>query len=75
MLKAADVAERVNLCTRTLWKWEACGRMPPAARNGRKCARWREDVINLWIACGLSMTRYAAAVADIQAQVRKAVPA
>jgi prophage regulatory protein len=40
LLKAREVARRLGISVRTVWKWTAEGELPPPVRLGR-VTRWR----------------------------------
>jgi predicted DNA-binding transcriptional regulator AlpA len=43
LLTAREVAERLNVCPRTIWRWTSMGRLPkPIRLVGSKATRWKE---------------------------------
>lgn len=48
LLSARQVAEMLNISTRTLWRLKSAGKLPAAIRIG-KCIRWRREDLNTWI--------------------------
>lgn len=48
LLSARQVAELLNISTRTLWRLKSAGRLPAAIRIG-KSIRWRREDLNTWI--------------------------
>lgn len=50
LLTPAQVAERLAIKPRTLFKWISTGTFPPApVRVSRKAVRWPESVVADWI--------------------------
>lgn len=58
LLKPDEVADLIGVSTRTLWNWEAAGRIPPPIRFNLKVVRWPAADIRLWIDCHLDMVLY-----------------
>ncbi len=54
LLKARQVAERLGVCLRTVWRWTATGQLPPPFRLGR-VTRWKKDDID---ACVNALRRH-----------------
>jgi excisionase family DNA binding protein len=54
MLTAREVAERLDIGLRTIWKWTAEGRFPAPVRWGRtgRVVRWRLKDIERFVECG-----------------------
>ncbi len=48
LMSARQVAELLNISTRTLWRLKSAGRLPSAIRIG-KSIRWRREDLNTWI--------------------------
>ena len=48
LLTAGQVAEMLNISTRTLWRLKSAGKLPAAIRIG-KSIRWRREDLNTWI--------------------------
>ncbi len=51
LLKDSDVAERLAVSRRQVWKLRASGRLPEPIRMGGN-VRWRESDIDQWVAEG-----------------------
>ena len=51
LLTVRDVAARLRLSTRQIWKLKASGRIPDAVRVARS-VRWRTSDIDDWIQLG-----------------------
>ncbi len=48
LMSARQVAELLNISTRTLWRLKSAGRLPAAIRIG-KSIRWRREDLDTWI--------------------------
>jgi len=48
LMSAGQVAEMLNISTRTLWRLKSAGKLPAPIRIG-KCVRWRREDLNTWI--------------------------
>lgn len=51
LLSVREVARRLGVAVRTIWKWKASGLFPPPVRlgpNGRTI-RWKAEEINRYI--------------------------
>jgi len=49
LLRAAEVANYLNIGARTLWRWTSAGRFPrPDLREGR-VVRWRRQTVEDWL--------------------------
>ncbi|MCA9012138.1 MAG: helix-turn-helix domain-containing protein [Planctomycetaceae bacterium] len=48
LLTARQVANLLNISTRTLWRLKSAGKIPPAIRVGNS-VRWRREDLNSWI--------------------------
>lgn len=57
LLTVRDVAERLNISTRQVWKLLAAQKLPEPLRLSRS-VRWRESDITRFIACGLDMPAF-----------------
>ncbi len=42
LLTVQQLAKRLGVNTRTVWRWEAQGRLPRGLRLSRRTVRWRE---------------------------------
>lgn len=51
LLKDSDVAARLNVSRRQVWKLLAGGKLPQPVRVGGS-VRWREDDLRAWIDAG-----------------------
>jgi predicted DNA-binding transcriptional regulator AlpA len=49
LLTAKDVARRLSIGVRTLWRLVASGQMPQPIRYNRKLVRWKVTDIDLYI--------------------------
>lgn len=49
LLKASEVAQRLGIGVRTVWKWTALGELPAPFRLGR-ITRWRRRDIHRYLA-------------------------
>lgn len=48
LLTAKQLAQTLQVTTRTIWRWSATGQMPPPTTiNG--VTRWSEEKIHLWL--------------------------
>lgn len=56
-----DMAKLLKLAIKTIWKWEAAGRIPRAHRLTRRTVRWERADIDLWLSVGKDMEQYHAA--------------
>jgi predicted DNA-binding transcriptional regulator AlpA len=56
LLTPAETARLLRVSTRTLWKWEAAGTMPPAVRRSTRKVYWRRAEVEAFIAAGLRWT-------------------
>ena len=45
LLTAQQVARRYEIGLRTVWRWEALGKIPRGLRLTRRIVRWREEEI------------------------------
>jgi prophage regulatory protein len=50
LLTARDVAARLSMSTRTLYRLVAAGEFPRPVRRGRKWVRWRNEDIRRFLA-------------------------
>ena len=49
LLTVREVARRLALATRTVWKWSRSGQLPPPVRLGRRTLRWRAAEIERYV--------------------------
>lgn len=49
LLSPDQVADMLGIDKRTLWKWEAAGKCPPAIRMSRKIVRFKLSEVNSFI--------------------------
>jgi predicted DNA-binding transcriptional regulator AlpA len=49
MMTSRQVADRLNVSIRTLWRLIAQGRFPPGIKYSRKLVRWTSKMINEWM--------------------------
>lgn len=49
LLTSAQVAKRVNVAIRTLWRLVAAGKFPQPVRYNRKLVRWKSEAIDKYI--------------------------
>ncbi len=45
LLRVEQVARRLAVGRRTVWRWLALGKLPPPVRLSRACVRWRSEDI------------------------------
>ena len=50
LLRVEQVAERLSVARRTVWRWLAQGRLPPPLRLSPGCVRWRAADIEAHLA-------------------------
>lgn len=52
LLTAKEVADRLTIGVRTVWRWAKSGELPAPVRMGhhRRIVRWRADEIDAWLA-------------------------
>ena len=74
LIDVNEVARRLSVSPRAVWKWVAAGRLPAPVRLGRS-VRWRETDISRFIADGCDMTRFEAGKEGGKAWPRKKEPA
>ena len=55
LMTAKDLAQMLQLSTRTLWRLLSAGRLPPPVRIGG-AVRWRHEIIVKWIGEGCPLT-------------------
>jgi excisionase family DNA binding protein len=48
LLRAHEVADRLDVCVRTVWAWTAAGKLPAPFRQGR-ITRWRKSEIDEYV--------------------------
>lgn len=49
LLKLSDVANRLDVSRRTIWRWLALGRFPRPIRFSGVCVRWRSEDVEAFI--------------------------
>lgn len=49
LLTAQDVAYRLNVSVRTVWRWRAEGKLPPPIRYSQRLIRWRASDIETYV--------------------------
>jgi len=49
LLTSQQVADRLAVSVRTLWRLVALGRFPPPIRYNRKLVRWKSDEVSRYI--------------------------
>jgi prophage regulatory protein len=49
LLTVGDVARRLRISRRTVWRWSAAGRLPAPLRLGPQCTRWRAAEIQRYV--------------------------
>jgi predicted DNA-binding transcriptional regulator AlpA len=49
LITSRQVAEKLNLSVRSLWRMVAANRFPAPIRYNRKLVRWRLRVVDKWI--------------------------
>ena len=52
LLRDSEVAKRLNVSRRQIWKMRAVGQLPEPIRVGTGSVRWREADIEGWIQAG-----------------------
>lgn len=52
LLKAQDIAERLSLSKRAVFRMKASGLICPSVKVGQGAIRWRESDIEKWIEWG-----------------------
>jgi excisionase family DNA binding protein len=52
LIDAQEVARRLGLSERTVWRLTAAGKLPNPIRIGGKTKRWRAEDIRAWVAAG-----------------------
>lgn len=56
LIKADELAQLLNVSTRTLWRMLSAGKVPEPVRLGG-CTRWRLDQVRQWIGDGCPPVR------------------
>jgi predicted DNA-binding transcriptional regulator AlpA len=53
LLSARDVAQRLGLSVRTVWRWSMIGHLPPPVRmgTGGRTVRWKAAEIERFVQC------------------------
>jgi excisionase family DNA binding protein len=49
LLTAGDVAFRLNVSERTVWRWVAAGKLPEPVRYSQRLIRWRACDIEAYV--------------------------
>jgi excisionase family DNA binding protein len=49
LLTVREVAQRLALGTRTVWKWSRSGQLPAPIRLGNRTVRWRAAEIDRFV--------------------------
>jgi prophage regulatory protein len=57
LLGVREVANRLGVSTRQVWKLASSGRLPAPVRLGRS-VRWRESDVSRFIECGCDMKAF-----------------
>jgi predicted DNA-binding transcriptional regulator AlpA len=52
LIDAREVARRLDLSERTVWRLNSAGRLPKSVAIGGKSKRWRPEEIAAWVAAG-----------------------
>jgi excisionase family DNA binding protein len=50
LLKIEQVAERLAVARRTVWRWLSQGKLPAPLRLSKSCVRWRREDIEAHLA-------------------------
>jgi excisionase family DNA binding protein len=50
LLRVEQVAERLAVARRTVWRWLSQGKLPPPLRLSKTCVRWRPEDIDAHLA-------------------------
>jgi excisionase family DNA binding protein len=50
LLRVEQVARRLAVGRRTVWRWLSQGKLPPPVRLSRACVRWRAEDIEAHLA-------------------------
>ena len=50
LLTAADLAQRLSVDQKTVRRWRAEGKLPPAVELGSSVLRWESEVVDTWLA-------------------------
>ena len=53
LMDVRELAELLGVAPRTVWAWEAAGKVPAALRKGRHWTRWRRADVEAWVAEGM----------------------
>lgn len=53
LLRASEVARKLSVSSRTVWRMTDGGELPRPVRIGTRMVRWRESEIEAYIADGL----------------------
>jgi prophage regulatory protein len=49
LLSAKEVASRLSVTSRTVWRWVAQGKLPRPLRLSRACSRWRSGDLEYFL--------------------------
>jgi excisionase family DNA binding protein len=49
LLTAREVAERIGVSLRTVWRWNAIGELPAPVRRGLRIVRWKATDIDRFV--------------------------
>ena len=49
MLTVQEVARWLQVSPRTVWRWSACGLLPPPVHLHRRCTRWRAGELRRFV--------------------------
>lgn len=52
LIDANEVARRLGLSVRTIWRLNSAGKLPSPVPIGGKSKRWRAEEITTWVAAG-----------------------
>ena len=52
LIDVKEVARRLDLSERTVWRLHSAAKLPKAVSIGGKSKRWRIDEINAWVDAG-----------------------
>lgn len=52
LISAKEVARRLGLSERTVWRLNSAGKLPKPVSVGGKTKRWRPEEIAAWVAAG-----------------------
>jgi prophage regulatory protein len=49
LLTVHELADRLRVSRRTIWRWVAQGRLPVPVRYSRTCVRWKASVVEAYL--------------------------